>query len=161
MQNNLDKQLSEFTIENAEEMEVNDPPILLLKKRPTLFSPKSLTRRSTDRQKSLKRVKSLTRKSTATSKNILFQKPEERLTAWTRTVILLSCCFTSNLLEFLGVPVQKQQSWREKWALCFIGFVMSLATIFFLIFFNNLVCPATATDNTIPANVFGKIHGLM
>jgi hypothetical protein len=60
------------------------------------------------------------------------------------------------MLKGFGINNPQQQAWREKWALCVIAFIMMILTAFFLLFFSNLVCPATLTDNTIPVNVFGK-----
>ncbi|KAJ3316386.1 hypothetical protein HDU76_001844 [Blyttiomyces sp. JEL0837] len=74
--------------------------------------------------------------------------------SWCMTCCCPSFCLTGMKIVGAG----PQQAWREKVALCWIVFFLSLIVLFYIAFFNSLLCPPykTAKDN-VPLNVFGGI----
>nr|KAJ3417744.1 hypothetical protein HK105_000852 [Polyrhizophydium stewartii] len=90
----------------------------------------------------------------------MLAKPLEnsRPTAWVRFSWAITCCFPASILSSFGITNQSsQQAWREKVALCWIAFILSALVVFFLVFFNNLLCPSNLLDNTIAINAFGGV----
>ncbi|KAJ3044729.1 hypothetical protein HDV00_001133 [Rhizophlyctis rosea] len=50
-----------------------------------------------------------------------------------------------------------QQAWREKVALCWIVFFLGAVVVFFVVFFNKLMCPDQIANNFVPLNAFGGV----
>ncbi|KAJ3254734.1 hypothetical protein HK103_006886 [Boothiomyces macroporosus] len=133
-------------------------------KRPDIFAPPDTLERKANslergkgslfRRKTL--GKTLNRKNTAVSHHKkMFEKPPERPSTWVLFSWIITCCCPSPILSGCGILKNSQQAWREKIALCFIAFIMMVFTIFFLIFFSNVVCPNP--DNSIPLHSFGGV----
>ncbi|KAI8925582.1 chitin synthase-domain-containing protein [Entophlyctis helioformis] len=118
----------------------------------------TLTRRGT-----LGRSGTLNRNATgmgAGAMSNMLAKPldDSRPTPWVVFSWLTTCCFPSAILSSCGIKNRSsQQAWREKVALCWVSAVLCAMVIFFLIFFNNILCPANLLANTVDINVYGGV----
>jgi chitin synthase len=128
--------------------------------RPKILSPSSL-----GRNKSLLK-RNLSRKNdrfgslghaTITRNAKLFEKPKEKPSWWVRMSKTVTCCCPSSVLATFGIPGRSHQAWREKITLFFISLLMMIATIYFLLFFSNTVCPQSVIENTVPVKIFGGV----
>ncbi|KAJ3048127.1 hypothetical protein HK097_010854, partial [Rhizophlyctis rosea] len=84
--------------------------------------------------------------------------------AWQAFSWAMTCCFPPFLLSLCRIKGKgPQQAWREKVALCWIVFFLGAVVVFFVVFFNPLMCPPNVANNAVPPNAFGGVvvHGTM
>ncbi|KAI9206621.1 chitin synthase-domain-containing protein [Polychytrium aggregatum] len=71
---------------------------------------------------------------------------------------LVTCCCPGPILRACGKSTPGvQQAWREKVALCVIIFLMSSVVIFFIVFFNSVLCPPALQTPHISVNTAGSV----
>ncbi|KAJ3214456.1 hypothetical protein HDU67_001641 [Dinochytrium kinnereticum] len=77
----------------------------------------------------------------------------------------VTCCFPFFCLSMCGIKGPgPQQAWREKVALCWIVLFLSGIVLFYIVFFNNLLCPGKLLErNNIQLNPFNGfvVRGVM
>ncbi|KAI8846501.1 chitin synthase-domain-containing protein [Chytridium lagenaria] len=84
---------------------------------------------------------------------------------WVAFSWAVTCCFPFFCLSMCGIKGPgPQQAWREKVALCWIVLGLSGIVVFYIVFFNGLLCPTKLMErNNIqlnPANGF-VVRGVM
>ncbi|KAJ3416589.1 hypothetical protein HDV05_000871 [Chytridiales sp. JEL 0842] len=108
----------------------------------------------------------------AEASKTLFKKPDPKKNAWTPPnpwvafSWAVTCCFPAFFLQtcFRIKGAGPQQAWREKVALCVIVAVLSGFVLFYIVFFNALICPLSKSiKNNVPVNAFGGVvvRGIM
>ena len=152
----------------------------ILETRPTLFR-KSKTKKKSELQSNgtnglyiVERpvTTTLSRSNTKSSRHLTLQhnhnignnkmlrKPVESTvpSAWVLFSWAVTCCFPSALLAACSIKTRSsQQAWREKVALCWIALFLSGMVIFFLLFFNVLLCPASSLSQSIDIKASGGV----
>ncbi|KAJ3104032.1 hypothetical protein HDU97_009579 [Phlyctochytrium planicorne] len=75
---------------------------------------------------------------------------------WVAFSWAMTCCFPFFCLSMCGIKgAGPQQAWREKVALCWIVFLLSCIVVFYILFFNQVLCPTKLLNrNNIQINPF-------
>ncbi|KAJ1556270.1 hypothetical protein HK405_003659 [Cladochytrium tenue] len=77
---------------------------------------------------------------------------------WVAFSWMATCCIPGFCLGIAVKGSGPQQAWREKVALCWIVLLLSGVVLFFIVFFNKLICPTShLVNNNVPLKAYGGV----